>query len=69
MQKVLWVMNRFIIESRTHLRELLKEETAVVFFLTTIHKFTEDTRLLTDRTNVILYLTRHTEVKPLRSKK
>ena len=40
-------------ESRTHLRELLQGRNSGGVFLTTIHKFTEDTRLLTDRTNVI----------------
>ena len=41
------------VESRTHLRELLRGRNSGGVFLTTIHKFTEDTRLLTDRTNVI----------------
>lgn len=41
------------VESRTHLRELLQGRKSGGVFLTTIHKFTEDTRLLTDRTNVI----------------
>lgn len=41
------------VESRTHLRELLQGRNSGGVFLTTIHKFTEDTRLLTDRTNVI----------------
>ena len=41
------------VESRTHLRELLKDRNSGGVFLTTIHKFTEDTELLTDRTNVI----------------
>ena len=41
------------VESRTHLRELLKGRNSGGVFLTTIHKFTEDTELLTDRTNVI----------------
>jgi type I restriction enzyme R subunit len=39
--------------SRTHLRELLKGRNSGGVFLTTIHKFTEDTELLTDRCNVI----------------
>ena len=41
------------VESRDHLRELLKGRNSGGVFLTTIHKFTEDTELLTDRTNVI----------------
>lgn len=41
------------IESRAHLRELLQGRQSGGVFLTTIHKFTEDTDLLTDRTNVI----------------
>ncbi|MBW1775222.1 MAG: type I restriction endonuclease subunit R, partial [Deltaproteobacteria bacterium] len=41
------------VESRTQLRELLKGRSSGGVFLTTIHKFTEDTELLTERTNVI----------------
>ena len=41
------------VESRANLRELLQGRTSGGIFLTTIHKFTEDTELLTDRTNVI----------------
>ena len=41
------------VESRDHLRKLLKGRNSGGVFLTTIHKFTEDTALLTDRTNVI----------------
>ncbi|MEX2474504.1 type I restriction endonuclease subunit R [Marinobacter sp.] len=41
------------VESRSHLRDLLKGRTSGGVFLTTIHKFTEDTELLTDRYNVI----------------
>ncbi|KAA1157573.1 type I restriction endonuclease subunit R [Pseudoalteromonas fuliginea] len=41
------------VTSRTHLRELLKGRNSGGVFLTTIHKFTEDTALLTERTNVI----------------
>ncbi|MDC0948427.1 HsdR family type I site-specific deoxyribonuclease [Gammaproteobacteria bacterium] len=41
------------VESRGHLRELLKGRNSGGVCLTTIHKFTEDTELLTDRTNVI----------------
>jgi type I restriction enzyme R subunit len=41
------------VESRDHLRELLKGRNSGGVFLTTIHKFTEDTELLTDRSNVI----------------
>ncbi|MCK5246769.1 type I restriction endonuclease subunit R, partial [Candidatus Bipolaricaulota bacterium] len=41
------------VESRDHLRELLKGRVSGGVFLTTVHKFTEDTKLLTDRDNVI----------------
>ena len=41
------------VESRAQLRELLKGRTSGGVFLTTIHKFTEDTELLTERGNVI----------------
>lgn len=41
------------VESRAHLREQLKGRNSGGVFLTTIHKFTEDLSLLTDRTNVI----------------
>jgi len=41
------------VESRAQLRELLKGRSSGGVFLTTIHKFTEDTELLTERTNVI----------------
>ncbi|NNL15128.1 MAG: type I restriction endonuclease subunit R [Flavobacteriaceae bacterium] len=41
------------VESREHLRELMQDRQSGGVFLTTIHKFTEDTELLTDRTNVI----------------
>lgn len=41
------------VESRTHLRELLQGRQSGGVFLTTIHKFTEDTKLLTNRVNVI----------------
>jgi type I restriction enzyme R subunit len=41
------------VESREELKELLKGRNSGGVFLTTIHKFTEDTDLLTDRTNVI----------------
>jgi type I restriction enzyme, R subunit len=41
------------VESRENLRELLQGRQSGGVFLTTIHKFTEDTELLTDRTNVI----------------
>lgn len=41
------------VESRADLRERLKGRTSGGVFLTTIHKFTEDTELLTDRYNVI----------------
>ena len=41
------------VESRSNLRELMQGRNSGGVFLTTIHKFTEDTKLLTDRTNVI----------------
>jgi len=41
------------VESRSKLRELLKGRNSGGVFLTTIHKFTEDTELLTTRDNVI----------------
>lgn len=41
------------VESRQHLRELLKGRNSGGVFLTTVHKFTEDTELLTERSNVI----------------
>lgn len=41
------------VESRAELRELLKGRNSGGVFLTTIHKFTEDTELLTKRSNVI----------------
>lgn len=41
------------VESREHLRQLLKGRHSGGVFLTTVHKFTEDTKLLTDRANVI----------------
>jgi type I restriction enzyme R subunit len=41
------------VESRDKLRELLKGRNSGGVFLTTIHKFTEDTKELTDRSNVI----------------
>lgn len=41
------------VESRTQLRDLLRERNSGGVFLTTIHKFTEDTELLTARNNVI----------------
>ncbi|MBF0478001.1 MAG: type I restriction endonuclease subunit R [Candidatus Omnitrophica bacterium] len=41
------------VESRAHLRELLQGRQSGGVFLTTIQKFTEDTELLTQRTNVI----------------
>ncbi len=45
--------NVISVESREHLRELLKGRNSGGVFLATIHKFTEDTELLTDRDNVI----------------
>ena len=41
------------VESRSELRTLLQGRKSGGVFLTTIHKFTEDTELLTDRSNVI----------------
>ncbi len=41
------------VESRAHLRELIQGRQSGGVFLTTIHKFTEDTDLLTVRNNVI----------------
>src|SRR5574344_255850 len=41
------------VESRAHLRELIQGRQSGGVFLTTIHKFTEDTYLLTERSNVI----------------
>lgn len=41
------------VESRDRLREHLAERTSGGVFLTTIHKFTEDTRLLSKRANII----------------
>ncbi len=41
------------VEGRAHLRELIQGRQSGGVFLTTIHKFTEDTQLLSDRTNVI----------------
>lgn len=41
------------VESRGQLRQLLKGRNSGGVFLTTIHKFTEDTEVLTDRCNVI----------------
>lgn len=41
------------VDSRSDLREHLKGRDSGGVFLTTIHKFTEDTELLTDRSNVI----------------
>ena len=45
--------NIISVESRSELRNLLKNRDSGGVFLTTIHKFTEDTKLLTDRSNVI----------------
>ena len=41
------------VESRAELRKLMKERQSGGVFLTTIHKFTEDTQLLSKRTNII----------------
>ncbi len=45
--------NVISVESRAELREHLKGRKSGGVFLTTIHKFTEDLELLTERTNVI----------------
>ncbi|MBT3949174.1 HsdR family type I site-specific deoxyribonuclease, partial [Candidatus Parcubacteria bacterium] len=45
--------NVISVESRKELRELLQNRKSGGVFLTTIHKFSEDTELLTERTNVI----------------
>lgn len=45
--------NIISVESRAELREYLKGRKSGGVFLTTIHKFTEDMELLTERTNVI----------------
>ena len=45
--------NIISVESRAELREYLKGRKSGGVFLTTIHKFTEDLKLLTDRTNVV----------------
>jgi len=45
--------NVISVESRAQLRTLLQNRQSGGVFLTTIHKFTEDTELLTDRINVI----------------
>lgn len=41
------------VDSRTQLRELLKDRISGGVFLTTIHKFTEDLELLSERNNII----------------
>jgi len=41
------------VQSRANLRDLIQGRQSGGVFLTTIHKFTEDTQLLSDRTNVI----------------
>jgi len=41
------------VENRSQLRELLKGRNSGGVFLTTIHKFTEDTELLSERDNII----------------
>jgi len=45
--------NIISVSSRAELRTLLQNRQSGGVFLTTIHKFTEDTKLLTDRMNVI----------------
>jgi type I restriction enzyme R subunit len=45
--------NIISVGSRSHLRKLLQGRKSGGVFLTTIHKFTEDLELLTDRNNVI----------------
>ncbi len=41
------------VASRANLRELIQGRLSGGVFLTTIHKFTEDTRLLSDRSNIV----------------
>jgi len=41
------------VDSRAKLRELMQDRQSGGVFLTTIHKFTEDTKLLSDRQNII----------------
>jgi type I restriction enzyme R subunit len=41
------------VESRNHLKELLKDHQSGGVFLTTIHKFTEEINLLSERDNII----------------
>lgn len=45
--------NIISVESRAHLRSLLQDRQSGGVFLTTIHKFTEDTQLLSNRSNII----------------
>jgi len=45
--------NVISVESRANLRELVQGRQSGGVFLTTIHKFIEDTQLLSDRTNII----------------
>jgi len=45
--------NIISVESRDHLRKLLRGIQSGGVFLTTIHKFTEDTKLLSERNNII----------------
>jgi len=45
--------NVIAVASRDHLRDLLADRISGGVFLTTIHKFTEDTKRLTNRSNVI----------------
>lgn len=45
--------NIISVESRAHLRELLQGRQSGGVFLTTIQKFTEDTKLLSNRNNII----------------
>ncbi|MFN0200464.1 MAG: type I restriction endonuclease subunit R [Bacteroidia bacterium] len=52
-KKFLGDENVISVESRAHLRELLQNRQSGGVLLTTIHKFTEDTELLTLRNNVI----------------
>jgi type I restriction enzyme R subunit len=45
--------NIISVESRAHLRQLLRGRLSGGVFLTTIHKFTEDLEILSDRVNII----------------
>jgi type I restriction enzyme R subunit len=52
-KKYIGDQNVVSVESRAHLRELLAGRQSGGVFLTTIHKFTEDTELLSRRANIV----------------